>query len=120
MEDTGGGLGSADQNRGREERIGVQRVGGRRATGHGEGEGATIQGPRSFKLLLSPPGRRSDATVLRFDPGQIEYGDGHYGGELMRSVEAFIEENGQWVSARRAGCTATRHTMRDRIRRVGS
>jgi purine catabolism regulator len=49
--------------------------------------------------------------------GPIEVSEGHYGGELMRSLEAFIEENGQWErAARRLYCH--RHTLRYRIRRV--
>ena len=41
----------------------------------------------------------------------------HYGGELMRSLEAFIECNGQWErAARRLYCH--RHTLRYRIRKV--
>jgi len=49
--------------------------------------------------------------------GPIEHSEGHYGGELMRSLEAFIEENGQWEkAARRLYCH--RHTLRYRIRRV--
>jgi hypothetical protein len=37
--------------------------------------------------------------------GPIEHGEGHYGGELMRSLEAFIECNGQWeAAARRLYC----------------
>ena len=49
--------------------------------------------------------------------GMVEASEGHYGGELMRSLEAFIEENGQWErAARRLYCH--RHTLRYRIRRV--
>ena len=49
--------------------------------------------------------------------GPIEASEGPYGGELMRSLEAFIEENGQWErAARRLYCH--RHTLRYRIRRV--
>ena len=49
--------------------------------------------------------------------GLIEASEGHYGGELMRSLEAFIEENGQWErAAKRLYCH--RHTLRYRIRRV--
>ena len=28
--------------------------------------------------------------------GTIEDGEGKYGGELLRSLEAFLEHNGQW------------------------
>jgi PucR family transcriptional regulator, purine catabolism regulatory protein len=47
----------------------------------------------------------------------IEQSEGAYGGELMRSLEAFIEENGQWErAAKRLYCH--RHTLRYRMRRV--
>jgi purine catabolism regulator len=49
--------------------------------------------------------------------GPIETSDGHYGDELMRSLEAFIECNGQWErAAQRLYCH--RHTLRYRIRKV--
>src|SRR5215211_2427051 len=43
--------------------------------------------------------------------------DGQYGSELLRSLEAYIEQNGQWErAAREPYCH--RHTLRYRIRRV--
>jgi purine catabolism regulator len=78
---------------------------------------ATYRDLGSFQLLLS----LQDDEALRLfcasilDP--IEEGEGAYGGELMRSLEAFIECNGQWErAARRLYCH--RHTLRYRIRRV--
>jgi purine catabolism regulator len=71
----------------------------------------------SFQLLLSL--QDDEALRLFCDSilGPIEASEGHYGGELMRSLEAFIEENGQWErAARRLYCH--RHTLRYRIRRV--
>ncbi len=71
----------------------------------------------SFQLLLSL--QDDEALRLFCDSilGPIEQSEGHYGGELMRSLEAFIEENGQWErAARRLYCH--RHTLRYRIRRV--
>ena len=71
----------------------------------------------SFQLLLSL--QDTDALRLYCDAllGPIENGEGHYGGELMRSLEAFIECNGQWeAAARRLYCH--RHTLRYRIRRI--
>jgi purine catabolism regulator len=71
----------------------------------------------SFQLLLSL--QDDEALKLFCDSvlGPIEQSEGHYGGELMRSLEAFIEENGQWErAARRLFCH--RHTLRYRIRRV--
>src|SRR5262249_28661195 len=55
----------------------------------------------SFQLLLSL--QDDEALRLFCDSilGPIEASEGHYGGELMRSLEAFIEENGQWERAAR-------------------
>jgi purine catabolism regulator len=86
---------------------------------------AEHQGPRvatykdlgSFQLLLSLQDEEALRLFCDSILGPIEAGDGHYGGELMRSLEAFIEENGQWErAARRLYCH--RHTLRYRIRRV--
>jgi purine catabolism regulator len=93
--------------------------------GHGHGNGsepaqlgvATYRQLGSFQLLLSL--QDDEALRLFCDSilGPIEASEGHYGGELMRSLEAFIEENGQWErAARRLYCH--RHTLRYRIRRV--
>jgi purine catabolism regulator len=49
--------------------------------------------------------------------GPIESGEGEYGGELLRSLEAFVEHNGQWERAARE-LYCHRHTLRYRIRRV--
>jgi purine catabolism regulator len=86
----------------------------------GEGLGGAVASYRdlgSFQLLLSL--QDDEALRLFCDSilGPIEAGEGHYGGELMRSLEAFIEENGQWErAAKRLYCH--RHTLRYRIRRV--
>jgi PucR family transcriptional regulator, purine catabolism regulatory protein len=93
--------------------------------GNGNGSGPHPERPRiatyrdlgSFQLLLSL--QDDEALRLFCDSilGPIETSEGHYGGELMRSLEAFIEENGQWErAARRLYCH--RHTLRYRIRRV--
>jgi purine catabolism regulator len=96
---------------------------GTRTDGHlngtpGAREGvATYRDLGSFQLLLSL--QDSDALALFCESllGPIESGEGHYGGELMRSLEAFIECNGQWeAAARRLYCH--RHTLRYRIRKV--
>jgi PucR family transcriptional regulator, purine catabolism regulatory protein len=91
------------------------------ANGHGtprpRSEVATYRQLGSFQLLLSL--QDDEALRLFCDSilGPIEASEGHYGGELMRSLEAFIEENGQWErAARRLYCH--RHTLRYRIRRV--
>jgi Purine catabolism regulatory protein-like family/PucR C-terminal helix-turn-helix domain/GGDEF-like domain len=78
---------------------------------------ATYKDLGSFQLLLSL--QENEALKLFCDSilGPIESSEGHYGGELMRSLEAFIEENGQWErAARRLYCH--RHTLRYRIKRV--
>jgi len=78
---------------------------------------ATYRDLGSFELLLSL--QDSEALALFCDSllGPIENGEGHYGGELMRSLEAFIECNGQWeAAARRLYCH--RHTLRYRIRKI--
>jgi PucR family transcriptional regulator, purine catabolism regulatory protein len=94
-----------------------------RELGAPNGNGAPNQGVAtyrdlgSFQLLLSL--QDSDALALFCESllGPIENGEGHYGGELMRSLEAFIECNGQWeAAARRLYCH--RHTLRYRIRKV--
>ena len=78
---------------------------------------ATYRDLGSFQLLLSL--QDSDALALFCDSllGPIETGEGHYGGELMRSLEAFIECNGQWESAARK-LYCHRHTLRYRIRKI--
>jgi purine catabolism regulator len=78
---------------------------------------ATFRDLGSFQLLLSL--QDDDALRLFCDSilAPIEEGEGAYGGELMRSLEAFIECNGQWErAARQLYCH--RHTLRYRIRRV--
>jgi purine catabolism regulator len=71
----------------------------------------------AFTLLLSI--QDDDALDLYCDSvlGPIERGDEEYGGELVRSLEAFIEQNGQWErAARQVYCH--RHTLRYRMRKV--
>ena len=71
----------------------------------------------AFTLLLSI--QDDDALGLYCDSvlGPIEEGDEEYGGELLRSLEAFIEQNGQWErAAREVYCH--RHTLRYRMRKV--
>ena len=83
----------------------------------GAGPVATYHDLGSFQLLLSL--QDDEALRLFCDSilAPIEDGEGAYGGELMRSLEAFIECNGQWErAARQLYCH--RHTLRYRIRRV--
>jgi purine catabolism regulator len=71
----------------------------------------------AFQLLLSL--QDDDALRLYCDSvlGPLEEGSGEYGDELIRSLEAFIEQNGQWERAARE-LYCHRHTLRYRIRRV--
>jgi PucR family transcriptional regulator, purine catabolism regulatory protein len=71
----------------------------------------------AFQLLLSL--QDDDALRLYCDSvlGPLEDASGEYGDELIRSLEAFIEHNGQWEKAAR-GLYCHRHTLRYRIRRV--
>jgi purine catabolism regulator len=88
---------------------------------NGNGSGppllATYRDLGSFQLLLSL--QDDDALRLFCDSilSPIEEGEGAYGGELMRSLESFIECNGQWEKAARQ-LYCHRHTLRYRIRRV--
>jgi purine catabolism regulator len=78
---------------------------------------ATYRELGSFQLLLSM--QDDEALRLFCDSilSPIEQGEGAYGGELMRSLEAFIECNGQWEKAAKQ-LFCHRHTLRYRIRRV--
>ena len=71
----------------------------------------------AFTLLLA----LQDDEALRLYAenllSPIDSTDGEYGGELLRSLEAFIEQNGQWERAARE-LYCHRHTLRYRIRRV--
>jgi purine catabolism regulator len=105
--------------------LGVTGESGANASANGNGNGSPVADVSvanykdlgSFQLLLSL--QDDEALKLFCDSilGPIEASEGHYGGELMRSLEAFIEENGQWErAARRLYCH--RHTLRYRIKRV--
>jgi purine catabolism regulator len=71
----------------------------------------------AFQLLLSL--QDDDALRLYCDSvlGPLEDATGEYGDELIRSLEAFIEQNGQWERAARE-LYCHRHTLRYRIRRI--
>src|SRR5207248_2679267 len=49
--------------------------------------------------------------------GVIDPGEADYGGELLRSLDVFIEHNGHWEKAA-AALFCHRHTLRYRIRRI--
>jgi PucR family transcriptional regulator, purine catabolism regulatory protein len=87
------------------------------ANGDGPPDVASWRDLGAFTLLLSV--QDDDALRLYCESvlGPIEDGDSDYGGELLRSLEAFIEHNGQWErAAREVYCH--RHTLRYRMRKV--
>jgi purine catabolism regulator len=103
------------------------------ANGHGDGElrpgigrrkgpaacgrVATYRDLGAFQLLLALQGNEALGLYCDSLLAPIEHAEGRYGGELLRSLEIFIEENGQWErAARRLYCH--RHTLRYRIRRI--
>ena len=90
----------------------------RALAGAGEPTGlATYRDLGSFQLLLAL--QDDEALRLFCDSilAPIEEGEGAYGGELMRSLAAYLECNGQWEQAARQ-LPCHRHTLRYRIRRV--
>jgi len=71
----------------------------------------------AFTLLLSIQDDEALKLYCESVLGPIEKGDEEYGGELLRSLAAFIEQNGQWErAARQVYCH--RHTLRYRMRKV--
>jgi purine catabolism regulator len=71
----------------------------------------------AFQLLLSLQDGDALISYCRSVLGPVEQGEGEYGDELLRSLDAFIEHNGHWEKA--AGALyCHRHTLRYRIRRV--
>jgi PucR family transcriptional regulator, purine catabolism regulatory protein len=90
------------------------------ATAFGNGSAPEVASWRdlgAFTLLLSI--QDDEALHLYCDSvlGPIEQGDEEYGGELLRSLEAFIEQNGQWEKAARE-VFCHRHTLRYRMRKI--
>jgi DNA-binding PucR family transcriptional regulator len=71
----------------------------------------------AFQFLLSVQDDEALRMYCESVLGAIEDGEGAYGGELLRSLEAFLEHNGQWEGAARE-LFCHRHTLRYRIRRV--
>ena len=71
----------------------------------------------AFTLLLA---LQDDEALRLYSEGLLEpiqRGEGEYGGELLRSLESFIENNGNWErAARQLYCH--RHTLRYRIRKI--
>lgn len=90
------------------------------ATSLQNGSGPEVASHRdlgAFTLLLA---LQDDDALRLYSEGllePIERGEGEYGGELVRSLEAFIENNGNWErAARQLYCH--RHTLRYRVRKI--
>jgi PucR family transcriptional regulator, purine catabolism regulatory protein len=71
----------------------------------------------AFQLLLSLQDDHALRLYCDSVLSPLEHASGEYGDELIRSLEAFIEQNGQWEKAARE-LYCHRHTLRYRIRRV--
>jgi len=90
------------------------------ATSIADGEAPAVASHRdlgAFTLLLA---LQDDDALRLYSDGllePIERTEGEYGDELLRSLEAFIENNGNWErAARQLFCH--RHTLRYRIRKI--
>jgi PucR family transcriptional regulator, purine catabolism regulatory protein len=85
-----------------------------------DGQGPPVASYRdlgAFQFLLSI---QDDEALRIFSDGvlgPIANGEGEYGDELLRSLEAFLEQNGHWERAARA-LYCHRHTLRYRMRRI--
>ncbi|HEX5226001.1 MAG TPA: PucR family transcriptional regulator [Solirubrobacteraceae bacterium] len=71
----------------------------------------------AFQLLLSLQDDDALSSYCRSVLGPIEEGEGGYGGELLRSLDVFIEHNGHWERAANA-LYCHRHTLRYRVKRI--
>jgi PucR family transcriptional regulator, purine catabolism regulatory protein len=90
------------------------------ATALSDGDAPEVASHRdlgAFTLLLA---LQDDDALRLYSEGllePIERTEGEYGGELLRSLEAFIENNGNWErAARQLYCH--RHTLRYRMRKI--
>jgi purine catabolism regulator len=88
-----------------------------RAVNGGAPEVATHRDLGVFALLLSVQDDDALRSYCRTVLEPVQEGDGGYGDELLRSLDAFIEHNGHWERAAHVLC-CHRHTLRYRIRRV--
>ncbi|MGZ5323697.1 MAG: PucR family transcriptional regulator [Solirubrobacterales bacterium] len=71
----------------------------------------------AFTLLLSVQDGEALQLYCETVLGPIEDSDERYAGELLRSLEAYIDRNGHWERAA-ADCYCHRHTLRYRIKRI--
>jgi purine catabolism regulator len=90
------------------------------ATGFSNGAAPEVASHRdlgAFTLLLSVQDSEALRLYCESVLGPIEDSDERYAGELLRSLEAYIDRNGHWERA--AGdCYCHRHTLRYRIKRI--
>jgi purine catabolism regulator len=87
------------------------------ANGEGPPDVASYRDLGAFQLLLALQDDESLRLYCDSVLGPLQDGGGEYGDELVRSLEAFIESNGQWERAARE-LYCHRHTLRYRIRRI--
>jgi purine catabolism regulator len=87
------------------------------ANGDGPPDVASYRDLGAFQLLLALQDDESLRLYCDSVLGPLADGGGDYGDELVRSLEAFIESNGQWERAARE-LYCHRHTLRYRIRRI--
>ncbi len=80
-------------------------------------EVASYRDMGASQLLLNLQDDEALALYCQSVLGPLEDDSGEYGEELIRSLEAFIEQNGQWEKAARE-LFCHRHTLRYRIRKV--
>ena len=71
----------------------------------------------AFTLLLSVQDTEALRLYCESVLGPIENSDERYAGELLRSLEAYIDRNGHWERAA-SDCYCHRHTLRYRIKRI--
>ena len=90
------------------------------ATGFANGAAPEVASHRdlgAFTLLLSVQDGEALRLYCESVLGPIEESDGRYAGELLRSLEAYIDRNGHWEKAA-SDCYCHRHTLRYRIKRI--
>ena len=90
------------------------------ATGFANGAAPEVASHRdlgAFTLLLSVQDGEALRLYCESVLGPIEDSDERYAGELLRSLEAYIDRNGHWERAA-SDCYCHRHTLRYRIKRI--
>jgi DNA-binding PucR family transcriptional regulator len=90
------------------------------ATGFSNGAAPDVASHRdlgAFTLLLSVQDGEALRLYCESVLGPIEDSDERYAGELLRSLEAYIDRNGHWERAA-SDCYCHRHTLRYRIKRI--